>query len=85
MEKNSEVGNRMYLNGTAFQTMKLFPNFECFYHPSLADKSAIFSNAYTEKIFNFHFMPINLLHNIQLLARKKIKDCMYCNDVTLDD
>jgi hypothetical protein len=32
---------------------------------------------YPEKHFNFHFMPINLLHIIQLLARKKIKNCIF--------
>ena len=37
---------------------------------------SIFSNVYTEKSSNFQFMPINLLHIIPLLARKKIKHCI---------
>jgi hypothetical protein len=60
-----------------FQTRTPFPNIECFYHPSLTDKAAIFSDGHTEKHFNFHFMPINLLHIIRLLARKKIKNCIF--------
>jgi hypothetical protein len=60
-----------------FKQWPPFPNFECFYHPSLTDKPAIFSDVHTEKHFNFHFMPINLLHIIQLLARKKIKNCIF--------
>ena len=35
--------------------MTPFPNFECFYHPSLTDKPAIFSNVYIEKQFQLSF------------------------------